>query len=152
MSHCTQVYVMTEGYVCINKNRQSTPNITIMKKTNIVYWVTTILFGGFMLSTAIPNIIIDQSSIDLISTQLHYPQYIIPFLGIAKLLGALGIIIPGFPRIKEWAYAGLFFDLIGATYSAIYIEGFQLPMLFLVLIYGIGILSYVYYHKKYKGV
>jgi len=119
-----------------------------MKKTNILYWIFTALFGGFMLFTAIPNIIVDEGSVDLITTQLHYPKYIIPFLGVAKVLGALGILIPGFPRLKEWAYAGLFFDLIGATYSAISVEGFHVPMLFMILPFGIGALSYIYHHKR----
>ena len=119
-----------------------------MKTTNIVYWITTVLFGGFMLMTAIPNIMVDADSVNLITTQLHYPVYIIPFLGVAKVLGSLGILIPGFPRIKEWSYAGLFFDLIGATYSAIAVEGLQVPMLFMILPFGIGALSYIYHHKR----
>ena len=119
-----------------------------MKTTNIVYWVTTILFGGFMLMTAIPNIMVDADSVNLITTQLHYPEYIIPFLGVAKVLGSLGILIPGFPRIKEWSYAGLFFDLIGATYSAIAVEGFHVPMLFMILPFGIAALSYIFHHRR----
>jgi uncharacterized membrane protein YphA (DoxX/SURF4 family) len=47
------------------------------------------------------------------------PAYLLPFLGIAKVLGVIAILIPGFPRLKEWAYAGLTFDLAGAMYSGI---------------------------------
>lgn len=119
-----------------------------MKKTNIVYWICTVLFGGFMLMTAIPNIMVDEASVDLISTQLGFPVYMIPFLGVAKVLGAIGIFIPGFPKLKEWAYAGLFFDLIGATYSAICVEGLHLPLSFMILPFGIGALSYLYHHKR----
>ena len=50
---------------------------------------------------------------------LGYPTYLLPFIGIAKLLGVVAILIPGFPRIKEWAYAGFVFDLTGAMYSSI---------------------------------
>ena len=53
---------------------------------------------------------------------LGYPFYLIPFVGVAKVLGIIAILIPGFPGIKEWAYAGLFFDLVGATFS-IYSSG-----------------------------
>lgn len=120
-----------------------------MKKINILYWVFTILFGGFMLFTAIPNIQVSPDSITLITDQLGYPKYFIAFIGVAKLLGVIAILIPGFPRIKEWAYAGLFFDLLGATYSAIAVEGLHLPMLFMVLPFGIGALSYIYYHKRH---
>jgi len=119
-----------------------------MKRTNILYWVFTGLFGVFMISTAIPNILLDAGSIDLISTQLGYPQYMIPFLGVAKTLGGIMLFIPGFPRLKEWAYAGLFFDLLGATYSAVAVEGFMLPQLFMGVFIGMGVLSYVFYHKR----
>jgi hypothetical protein len=119
-----------------------------MKKINILYWIFTGLFGGFMLFSAIPDIIVVPEAIDLVSTQLGYPQYIIPFLGVAKTLGVIAILVPGFPRIKEWAYAGLFFDLIGATYSGIMVEGFKPEMLTMVLPFGVGALSYIYYHKK----
>jgi hypothetical protein len=48
---------------------------------------------------------------------LGYPTYLLPFLGVAKTLGVLAIVVPGFPRLREWAYAGLTFDLSGALYS-----------------------------------
>jgi hypothetical protein len=119
-----------------------------MKRINILYWIFTVLFGGFMISTAIPNILLDPASIDLISTQLHYPEYMIPFLGVAKTLGGIMLFIPGFPRLKEWAYAGLFFDLVGATYSAVAVAGFMLPQLFMGVFIGLGALSYIFYHKR----
>lgn len=122
-----------------------------MKKTNIIYWTSTILFGGFMLSTALPNIITSPESVELMSRQLGYPTYIIAFLGVAKVLGVVAILVPGFPRIKEWAYAGLFFDLLGATYSVIAATGFDPMVLFMVVIFGMLFLSYAYFHKKYRG-
>ena len=122
-----------------------------MKRIKSIYWTCTILFGGFMVMTAIPNIMVDQASVDLITTMLGYPQYMIPFLGVAKVLGVIGIIVPGFPRVREWAYAGLFFDLIGATYSAIAVEGLMVPQLFMVLPFGFGALSYMYAHKMSAG-
>src|SRR5882724_12122315 len=110
-----------------------------MKKTKIFYWIITGLFSAFMLFSAIPDILIVPDSITFMNG-LGYPTYIIPFLGVAKLLGIIAILIPGYPRIKEWAYAGLFFDLIGATYSAIAHDGLQpqisfmlLPIAFLIL-------------------
>jgi hypothetical protein len=131
---------------------QKKQNNLAMKSINIIYWTSTILFGGFMAFSAIANIIVDADSVNLITTQLGYPKYLISFLGVAKLLGAIGILVPGFPRIKEWAYAGLTFDLIGAVYSGIAVYGFQPPMLFMLVFFGMDALSYIYYHKKYKGV
>lgn len=122
-----------------------------MKKTNILYWTFTGIFGAFMMFSAIPDIMVVPDAVTMVSDQLGYPKYIIPFLGVAKALGVIAILVPGFPRIKEWAYAGLFFDLLGATYSAICVGGFELPMLFMVLPFGTGALSYIYHHKRLKA-
>ncbi len=86
-----------------------------MKKIKILYWVSTGLFAAFMLLSAIPDILSLRDAVEIFS-KLKLPAYLLPFLGIAKALGAISIIVPGNRRIKEWAYAGLFFDLAGATY------------------------------------
>ena len=119
-----------------------------MKKTNIAYWVVTAIFSAFMLFSAIPDILVVPDAEKMIATDLGYPKYFIPFIGVAKLLGVIAILIPGLGRIKEWAYAGLFFDLFGATYSAIAKYGFHLPVLFMILPIGFLFLSYVLWHKK----
>lgn len=120
-----------------------------MKKINTLYWIFTGLFAVAMIFSAISNIMVSPEAIDLISTQLGYPKYVIAFLGTAKLLGSLGILIPGLPRwVKEWSYAGLFFDLIGATFSMIAVMGFKPDMLGMLIFFGLGGLSYFYYHKR----
>src|SRR5689334_6754448 len=50
-------------------------------------------------------------------TALGYPAYLVTILGVWKVLGAVAITLPGYPRLKEWAYAGIVFDLSGATVS-----------------------------------
>ena len=121
-----------------------------MKKTRTLYWVFTILFAVIMFASAVPNVMMSQDSIDLIHTALGYPEYFIRFIGIVKILGVIGILIPGYPRITEWAYAGLFFDLAAATFSGIAAQGFD-PAQFGMLIFILpGILSYIYYHKKLR--
>ena len=122
-----------------------------MKRTNILYWVFTGLFALIMLSTAVPNVIMSPDSVDLIHTKLGYPQYVIMFVGIAKILGVIGILVPGYPRLKEWAYAGLFFDLTAATVSGVAVEGFHPAQLLMSVFFLPGILSYIYYHKRLKG-
>ena len=83
---------------------------------------------------------------------LGYPVYIIAFIGIAKLLGVIAILIPGLNKIKEWAYAGLFFDLAGAVYSGIAVSGTVDPMMITMLIWIVpGILSYYYWNKMMKA-
>ena len=121
-----------------------------MKKLNIAYWIVTALFAAFMASTAIPDIMMDPDAVVFIN-KLGYPDYFIPFIGVAKLLGAIAILIPGFPRIKEWAYAGLAFDLIGAVYSVISVDGLNSGMAFMILPFSFLIASYVLYHKRLKA-
>jgi uncharacterized membrane protein len=127
-------------------------NLILMKKTNIIYWISTGFLAFGMGMSGITNLASPQDWAPILE-QLGYPQYLGPFLGVAKILGAIAVLIPGFPRLKEWAYAGLFFDLLGATYSALYMQGFQPPMLFMLIYFGFLALSYVYHHKRlaYKG-
>jgi len=117
-----------------------------MKKTKVLFWIFTGLFSAFMLFTAIPDVLMTDDTVKFI-VDLGYPRYIIPFLGVAKIIGSIVILIPGFPRLKEWAYAGLAIDLIGATYSNICVHGWQIGMLFMLVPFTLGTLSYLYYHR-----
>lgn len=119
-----------------------------MKRTKIIYWIFTALLAALMLFSGITGILLTPESIDLITTHLGYPTYFIQLIGLAKVLGAVAILIPGFPTIKEWAYAGFTFDLIGAIYSSIAVgdsASSWMPMFIFILILA-G--SYVFYHKK----
>lgn len=118
-----------------------------MKNLNLFYWIVTALFAGFMIFSAIPNIMNTKESVDMI-TGMGYPKYFIPFIGVAKLVGSIAILIPGLRRIKEWAYAGLFFDLFTAAYSFIALEGFQSSVLFMFVFMAFLFLSYFLWHKK----
>jgi uncharacterized membrane protein YphA (DoxX/SURF4 family) len=61
---------------------------------------------------------------------LGYPAYFVSFLGVWKILGALAVLVPGLPRLKEWAYAGIFFDVSAAVVSVIAVgDGFALALL-----------------------
>src|SRR5258708_325926 len=120
-----------------------------MKKIKILYWIFTGLFSVFMLLASIPEILDGPDAIKFMS-HLGYPNYITPFLGITKLLGIIAILIPGYPRIKEWAYAGFVFDLIGATYSQIANDGFKPDISFMLLPIIFVVLSYILYRRKYK--
>lgn len=117
------------------------------KRNTILFWIFTGLFSAFMLTSTIPNILSSQEWVDVFN-QLGYPLYMLPFLGVAKLLGIIALLIPGFPRIKEWAYAGLFFDLTGAVYSGLSVGGFDPLMLVMLVPFGLGTLSYIYHHKR----
>jgi len=68
---------------------------------------------------------------------------------VAKLLGSVALLVPSFKRIKEWAYAGLFYDLIAAAYSIIMVSGFDSGMIMMFLIFAVGITSYIFNRKHY---
>ncbi len=121
------------------------------KTINILYWVFTILFSALMIFSSYGSIIVNDDAKKLIHDQLGYPVYFIPFTGYAKLIGAIVILIPGLKTIKEWAYAGLFFDLVAVVYSVIALAGTVDPMMLSLLIWFIpGILSYIFWKKKMK--
>lgn len=121
------------------------------KTNNILYWVFTILFAGLMIFSSIGSITMDKAAVKLIHTDLQYPEYFIPFNGWAKLIGSIAILIPGLNKtIKEWAYAGLFFDLIAVIYSGIALSKGNIdPAMAGMLIWIVpGVLSYIFWKKK----
>lgn len=80
----------------------------------IAYWIATIfgpasfVIGGYLHLVRDPQVMATLA-------HLGYPAYFATILGTWKLLGAIAIVAPGLPRLKEWAYAGFFFDLTGAA-------------------------------------
>jgi hypothetical protein len=120
-----------------------------MKRTKIFYWITTILIAGYMLFTAIPNAMNTKESQDLIHGLLGYPVYFIPFIGIAKILGSIVLVIPGLKRLKEWAYAGLLFDLVGATYSIVKVLGVDITIVYMILPIVVLLISYYLWRKVF---
>jgi type II secretory pathway component PulF len=120
-----------------------------MKKTKIIYWVITIPFLLFMLFSAI-NPFIDRASGEKLMAMLQYPFSLLIFLSFAKILGIIAILVPGLPRLKEWAYAGFMFDLVGATHAMIAVHLPVSDWIFMLVFILILSLSYIYYHKKKK--
>lgn len=116
------------------------------KTITILYWVFTVLFALAMLSTCIPN----EEGFTFITKTLGYPAYFVNYIAVVKVLGVIGILIPGFPRIKEWAYAGLFFDIISATYSFYSVDMLTMDSWVIIVFLALGIASYVFYHKKHN--
>ena len=116
---------------------------------NILYWIFTILFAALMIFSAAGGIQPSADSVKILHDAMGYPIYFIQFISIAKLLGSIAILIPGLVRVKEWAYASMFFDLAGAIYSGLLVAGKFDPMMLTMLIWIIpGILSYYYWHRK----
>ena len=119
------------------------------KTLNIVYWICTVLFALLMIFSAVGGIQPSQQAIQIMHDGLGYPVYFIQFISVAKILGAIAILIPGLDRIKEWAYAGLFFDLAGAVFSGVASTGKFDPMMLTMAFWILpGILSYYLWRQK----
>jgi hypothetical protein len=120
-----------------------------MKKTKTLYWIFTGLFAFLMLGSAIPNIISDPVSVEGFR-KMNMPAYLLPFLGVAKALGVVAILVPGYPRLKEWAYAGLVFDLAGAAWAIIASGQPATSWMFMPVPFALAAGSYIFYHKKMR--
>lgn len=104
---------------------------------NIAYWITTLSGpASFVMGGVMHLLRTDEVMMNL--HHLGYPDYVATILGIWKVLGAIAVVIPGFPRVKVLAYAGFFFDLTGAAASRAFIgDGFAdivAPLFFLALV------------------
>jgi len=89
------------------------------KRNKIIYWIATLWLSLGMISTGAVQLLKlkeGQGGLDTI-TQLGYPVYILTIIGIWKALGVIAVLIPKFPLLKEWAYAGFFFAMSGAIFS-----------------------------------
>jgi DoxX-like family len=117
------------------------------KTINILYWIFTVLFALAMLSTCIPN----EEGYKFITELLGYPGYFVNYIAVMKVLGVIALLIPGFPRVKEWAYAGLFLDMVSAVYSFYATNMVTADTSIMLIFFGLGIASYVFYHKKLRA-
>lgn len=88
------------------------------KRNKIIYWIATIWLALGMLSTGIIQLLKQPADVETM-TRLGYPAYLLTILGIWKILGVIVVLIPKFPLLKEWAYAGFFFAMSGAAISHI---------------------------------
>lgn len=88
------------------------------KRNKIIYWIATIFLSIGMLAGGTQQLL-QIGGYNEIVTSLGYPLYLLSILGVWKILGVIAILIPKFPLIKEWAYAGFFFAMSGAFISHI---------------------------------
>jgi uncharacterized membrane protein YphA (DoxX/SURF4 family) len=89
------------------------------KRNKIIYWISTLWLALGMLSTGTLQFFKGKAGaggLDSI-THLGYPVYLLTILGVWKILGVIAVLIPKFPLLKEWAYAGFFFVMSGAIFS-----------------------------------
>ena len=95
------------------------------KRNKIIYWISTLWLASGMLATGILQLLKVKAEGALAPpgvygiTHLGYPIYFLTILGVWKILGGVAVLIPKFPLLKEWAYAGFFFVMTGAAFSHI---------------------------------
>ena len=118
-----------------------------MNTTRALSWTVTGLMASFMLMASVPDVLHAPQAVAIFD-HLGYPSYLLRFLGTAKCLGVVAILAPGFPRLKEWAFAGLIFDLLGALYSHTSVGDpptvWVFPVIGLVLVTA----TYLTYHRQ----
>ncbi|MBL7858838.1 MAG: DoxX family protein [Cyclobacteriaceae bacterium] len=85
-------------------------------RDKIIYWVATIWLSLGMATSGIVQLIPMNEEIERMNA-LGYPNYFLTIIGVWKMLGIVAILIPKYPLVKEWAYAGFFFLLSGAIFT-----------------------------------
>jgi len=120
-----------------------------MKKTHLLYWSFTVLLVPMFGIGSVIALTGSPAQVEVL-TSLGYPEYLLLFISVAKILSLVVIFTPGVSRVKEWAYAGLTFDVITAIYSLLTVrQSFTdiiIPLIALVLVIG----SYVLYHRRLR--
>jgi uncharacterized membrane protein len=107
----------------------------MIKRNKIIYWIATLFLTLGMTAGGVQQML-QIGGYNDIANRLGYPLYMLTILGVWKLLGVVAILVPKFPLLKEWAYAGFFFAMSGATISHFIVgEPFTeaLPSLMLLL-------------------
>ncbi len=121
-----------------------------MKTNKILYWTFTGIICALMLLSGVGGLFTTPAGVAMFK-QLGYPLYFGKLLAIAKILGVIALLTPGFNRLKEWAYAGFAYDLIFVTYSFICINESVSNWVFPIVMLGVLALSYVYHQKRLRA-
>jgi DoxX-like family len=120
-----------------------------MKKLNITYWIITALFSAFMIASSIGGLTLNEQAVDYLHVKMGYPLYFIRMISVAKIVGAIAILLPFVPaRVKEWAYFGLFIDLVAGLISFWAISdpvSIWAPMFLFI---AVLIAAYTLHHKR----
>ncbi|MEM6468945.1 MAG: DoxX family protein [Planctomycetota bacterium] len=112
-----------------------------MTKSTIVYWMVTTLFCLAMGAAGVLNLIRFEGQQESM-TALGYPVYLMSILGVAKVLGVIALLIPKTPLLKEWAYAGFTFDLLGASASHAFVKDPTPEIIVPLVVLAVAVASY----------
>jgi DoxX-like family len=121
-----------------------------MKLIDILYWATTILLC-FLLGFSAYNDLITSPAFVTTVQRLGYPVYLLKFLGVAKFAAIIVILSPIKNRLKDWAYAGVTFDLFGAAFSHYSISDDLQSILLPIIGFVVAMFSYILYILKFDS-
>lgn len=113
------------------------------KRNKIIYWIATVWLALGMVSTGIVQLIKMKEEADMMA-HLGYPLYFLTILGVWKLLGVVAVLVPKFPLVKEWAYAGFFFAMSGAVFSHIAADDAAMELFGPVLLIVLTVVSWYF--------
>jgi len=112
-----------------------------MKSKSISYWVVTAMLAFFIGSGGAAELLQVPGNIEGL-VHLGYPAYFATIIGFWKVLGAIAILAPGFPRLKEWAYAGIFFNMTGAAATGVFTHSAPWHVMVDLVIAGLTVASW----------
>lgn len=122
------------------------------KTLRATFWISTVLFVVPLAWSAVQYLVEAPKMVETMTTHLGYPLYFTKILAVAKIAGVMALVAPFNRRIKEWAYAGFTFDLLGASASHLLSRDGLLvasvPLAFL----GVLAVSYFSWHKRWRAV
>ena len=116
------------------------------KRIKIIYWGATLWLALGMVSTGAVQLLKVKTGSGGLDSVVHlgYPVYLLTILGVWKLLGVVAVLIPKYPLLKEWAYAGFFFAMSGAIYSHVALGDPVTELLPAVLLLALTLVSWYF--------
>lgn len=121
------------------------------KRNKIIYWVATIWLALGMTSTGIVQLMGMEEEVAMMD-HLGYPIYFLTMIGIWKLLGVVAVLIPKFPLLKEWAYAGFVFTMTGAITSHLAVGDAAVDLFGPTLLLALSIISWYFRPPSRKPI
>ncbi|MBO9204174.1 MULTISPECIES: DoxX family protein [Niastella] len=121
------------------------------KRNKIIYWIATLWLSLGMVATGIVQLIQNKEEAAMFS-RLGYPMYLLTIIGVWKMLGVIAVLVPKFPLVKEWAYAGFFFVMTGAVFSHLAIADAPKELFGPILLIVLTIISWYFRPANRKVV
>lgn len=128
-----QTVTRTTGMILEDSNSQGRT-----RSARIWYWIATSVLAFILLSGGSWLL----SSGESMNAGLGFPPYFLQILGVCEILGGIAILVPRFPRLKEWAYAGIVFNMMGASASHAFVGDSPAQIATPLIICGIALVSW----------